>query len=133
MSTIILRADVSRELSATELDENFRELKKHVSTGITETGKGSYTPNMETTEGIFTYILTEDTVINAPINATAGKRGIITIEQDLIGGHKCYFYNYLYWRGGPVDKKSSNISVFSYNVGDNSVVFLKLIYSGPQQ
>ena len=128
---MIFRSDVSRALSATEIDNNFRELKLLSST--TEVGgyAPEYTPDMLTQEGSIHYLLVTDTVINKPAEATVGKYGLIVIEQDEVGSRLCVFDKHHYWKVGGsliVDKNPGAITVIRYDIGDNEIVYLRRMF-----
>ncbi len=84
---------------------------------FTDTGKASYIPDLLSTD-FFQYVLTEDTMISAPINFKDGNEGVIQIDQDGVGGHTLTLDPvYIFGNGDPkILLKSYERMVFNYKV-----------------
>ncbi len=132
---MIYRIDISRELTSEEVDANFNEVGNLGNLLVTESGKESYTPDIETGATVFKYTLDQDTEILAPSSSNAGDSGTIIIRQDRKGGHAVSFDEKFTLKGKKVKDLPKGLSVINYTVVDDDEISLDVIYSGedPQE
>ncbi len=131
---IILQSDVGRELSALELDENFRTLDSPP-VEIIDTGENTYTPDMDAPGNVFKYTITEATTIDPPLKVKVGTYGFLMIWQDDRGGHEYEFSKAAYWVVGSKEvpsRRPSSLSIFRYNVVEDDVIIIELLYTDPK-
>ncbi len=131
---IILQSDVGRELSALELDENFRTLDSPP-VEIIDTGENTYTPDMDAPGNVFKYTITEATTIDPPLKVKVGTYGFLVIWQDDLGGHEYEFSKAAYWVVGSKEvpsRRPSSLSIFRYNVVEEDVIIIELLYTDPK-
>ncbi len=132
---MIYRIDISRELTSEEVDANFNEVGNLGNLLVAESGKESYTPDMETGATVFKYTLDQDTEILAPSSLNAGDSGTIIIRQDKKGRHAVSFDEKFTLKGKKVKDLPKGLSVINYTVVDDDEISLDVIYSGedPQE
>ena len=98
------------------------------STTIFDTGKSTYTPDFSLTE-TFSYTLTEDSIIENPINVTTGQYGYVIITQDSVGNWSKDFKDaWIFPNGEPVVEQAANSqNVFRYFAVSSTKILVEFV------